>query len=139
MISHANLAHNLSCIVEELKAGKIQSLYLASQYLMIWTYWQLFGLPLLWWIWILHVALRLREAAFALAATCVKISRTHLQAPNFAYARAKIPSLKKPRPSICLASVAVNTAEPVMEKDLRAFNLSTFGLNDGVVFPTYIS
>lgn len=145
MISHANLAHNLSCIIEELKAGEdtivvswlpqyhdmgLIGSYLGCLYCGGSGYYMspyaFVKQPLLW----LQLVSKYRG--------------THLQAPNFAYALTarRFRSLKKPlSPPLDLSCIRhmINAAEPVMEKDLRAFydSFRPSGLNDGVVFPTY--
>ena len=145
MISHENLAHNLSCIIAELNASddtvvvswlpQYHDMGLIGSYLgclycggsgFYMSPFAFVKQPLLW----LQLVSKHRG--------------THLQAPNFAYALTarRFRALKKPlTPPLDLSCIRhmINAAEPVMEKDLLAFKdaFSPLGLRDGVVFPTY--
>lgn len=145
MISHSNLAHNLSLIIHELKAGDdtvvvswlpqyhdmgLIGSYLGSLYCggcgFMMSPFSFLKSPLLW----LQMVSKHRG--------------THLQAPNFAYALTarKLKQLKRPlNPPLELSCVRhmINAAEPVDAKILGEFYeiFGQFGLPHGCVYPTY--
>ncbi len=145
MISHANLAHNLTLIVEELRVyrhgvcvswlpqyhdmGLIGS-YLGGIYSGLSSYY-------------------LSPLAFLKDATCwvralSKYGATHTQAPNFAYAltvRKWKQQATKKQPKLDLSSLRhmINAAEPVDASAIQDFYelFRPMGLPTGVVVPTY--
>ena len=139
MITHGNLAHNLTIITQELRAGddtvvvswlpQYHDMGLIGSYLGVlfcggsgyyMSPLSFLQRPMLW-----------MEAVS-------KYHGTHLQAPNFAF---KLTARKASTEKLDLSSVrhVINGAEPVDEDSMESFYkaFSKFGLREDVIFPTY--
>lgn len=139
MITHGNLAHNLTIITQELSAGEdtvvvswlpqYHDMGLIGSYLGV-LYCGGSGYymsPLSF----LHRPMLWMEAVS-------KYQGTHLQAPNFAF---KLTARKTFPEKLDLSSVrhVINGAEPVDEDSMESFYkaFGKFGLKKDVIFPTY--
>lgn len=143
MITHGNLAHNLTIITKELKAGEdtIVTSWLPQYHDMglIGSY---LGIPYCGGTGYYMSPLSFLQRPMLWVEAMSKYQATHCQAPNFAF---KLTSRKfqasnyadKPLNLSSLRHI-INAAEPVDEESMQAFykSFTPFGLKY-VIFPTY--
>lgn len=144
MISHLNLADNLTKITNELKAGEdtvvvswlpqYHDMGLIGSYLGI-LYCGGSGFYM--------SPLTFLQRPVMWIEAISRFNGTHLQAPNFAFklTARKFDASKYTKDSLNLSTVRhiINAAEPVTEESITAFNdtFAPFGLKKEVMFPTY--
>jgi acyl-CoA synthetase (AMP-forming)/AMP-acid ligase II len=143
MITHGNLAHNLTIITNELKAGgdtvvvswlpQYHDMGLIGSYLGV-LYCGGCG------YYMSPLSFLQRPQIWIEAVS--KYKATHLQAPNFAFklsARKFQTSTTTPRLDLSCVRHVINAAEPVTEDAINAFvkTFGPYGFSESSMFPTY--
>lgn len=142
MITHGNLAHNLSIITNELQATddtivvswlpQYHDMGLIGSYLGV-LYCGGSGYYL--------SPLSFLQRPMVWMEAVSKYKATHLQAPNFAFALTARKYTPSDSTKLDLTSVrhVINAAEPVDEESIDAFvkTFGPFGFGEDVIFPTY--